>query len=974
MPVMVKCFTFARVAASARVSVALSTMEHAEQPAEREVAPAPAPKAAPEQALPAAPGFSAGSGFLGGLEGAPPLMRASVIGRLQRAAGNRAVSRALLARNGGEGGAPPSNAPHGGQHGSGPTLDVGTLEDHEKIDALPASIAAGEAVTVSGLWTTHSGWPGIAYEHEQLFLASIEVAPDLLDSFEDEREAFKASVEGRARNHLSENKQYVMEEQAKLGIPVDASFDSAGTPEDQAKRLGEVKALAAEAQRALRAKQDLLGIRVGVNGSAVDQGASGAPSAYEVVTFNPDRKPQQPSSEQGFKTWDEVNGHWTELEAAIAHMESTSPALFALLNAEGLDDDAAKADEAGALAADDDEVALSKLETAMRVLEGKLDEVFDEIGSSYEWDDLGLLFPQVLAGERWSKPIDNAIARKLIKDDADAEAAIDTALTTVGLIAALVGVFATGGMALALTAVGAAAGGTQAVISVDDYVKKQALREARTGKKEHDLVSKEAVDAARVKAILDVVFAFLDAADLGKAIKVAGAADDVAAKAARLGELPGAEKENAFKNALDVLGPPRALDTVGGLDAAKAQLGSGSAAAKRAQAYSDGLVAEMGEALGGKRAREEAAQRIGPDAVPRPPAPAGGGPPPGAAPSLKLPEDLLKDAQAFAAARTGLPAERALKVVAPAADSVDEITQVMKRAYDSAQAVSDEFTALATKEARAAKIHEGAVAWGTQRKIPPPSPGFTEGRGAFFDAQKWQIVYGTEELAAKEATNAAWEFMRSTGVHEMRHAQQYMDMARLALGKGTSEADIVAKMGIHSDAVAAAKQLGPIKPGDPGFGNAEKWFESFYGAGAKNRRAVLGELAMHRKQLMETDKALKKVQELKDKLAAAPPGDPGRAAVEKELRVAQANANARSAQAEKLAARRKANYDAYRDLPEEKDAWEVQAEYDAMLKSRRAAEDAAEAADMERKTGEFTPYRDPDEPIELDDADLEVVP
>ena len=44
-----------------------------------------------------------------------------------------------------------------------------------------------------------------------------------------------------------------------------------------------------------------------------------------------------------------------------------------------------------------------------------------------------------------------------------------------------------------------------------------------------------------------------------------------------------------------------------------------------------------------------------------------------------------------------------------------------------------------------------------------------------------------------------------------------------------------------------------------------------------------------------------------------------------------------------------------------------------MLKSRRAAEDAAEAADMERKTGEFPSYRDPDDPIELDDADIEVV-
>ena len=40
-----------------------------------------------------------------------------------------------------------------------------------------------------------------------------------------------------------------------------------------------------------------------------------------------------------------------------------------------------------------------------------------------------------------------------------------------------------------------------------------------------------------------------------------------------------------------------------------------------------------------------------------------------------------------------------------------------------------------------------------------------------------------------------------------------------------------------------------------------------------------------------------------------------------------------------------------------------------MLQSKRAAEAAAEAADMERKTGEFTPY-DPDEPIELDDSDI----
>ncbi len=946
-------------------------MDHAQQqPAEQQAAPAPAPpQPAPEQAPAAAPAFSAGAGFLGGLAGAPPPLRASVMGRLQRAAGNRAVSRAVLARNGGEGGAAPSNAPHGGQHGSGPTLDVGTLDDQEKLDALPASIAAGEAVTVSGLWTSHSEWPAVARTHEPLFLSSIEVAPDLLDHFEDERDAFKRSVEGRARNHLSENRQFVMEEQAKLGIPVEASFDGAGTPEEQAKRLGEVKALAAQAQRALRAKQDLLAIRVGVNGSAVDEGASGAPAAFEVVTFNPDRKPQQSSTQEGFKTWDEVNGHWTELEAAIAHMEATSPALFALLNAEGLDDDAARADEAGQLAADDDEVALSKLETAMRVLDGKLAEVFDEIGSDYEWDDLGLLFPQVLADEHWSKPIDNAIAKKLIKDDADSAAALDAGLTAVGLIAALVGVFATGGMALALTAVGAAAGGTQAVISTDDYLKKQALREARTGKKQHDLVAQETVDAARVKAIVDVVFAFLDAADLGKAIKVAGAAEDVAAKAARLGELAGAEKENAFKNAMDVLGPPKALDAVGGLDAAKAQLGSGSAAAKRAQSYSDGLVAEMGDALGGKRAREEAAKAVGPDAVPTPPT----APTPAPAPP-PAPADLLKQAQDFAAAKTGLPAERALKVVAPAADSVDEITAIVARGAKAAEGMSDEFARLATKEARAAKVHEAAVAWGEARKVPAPGHDMAP-NGPFFDPQKWKVVYYAPALAAKEATIAVWDLLLATGIHEMRHAQQWIDMARVALGRGISEADIVAKLRMHESAAKAAKEQGPLTLGKRGFEQAEEFFESVFGANREYRNKVLAELARHRAMLRRARESYERLETLRERIATLPAGSAERTAAEKELKSAEFNARTDQRLVEHNTAARDANEKAYKDLPEERDAYDVQKEYEAMLESRRKAEEAAEAADMERKTGEYTPYRDPDEPIELDDSDIiEVVP
>ena len=161
-----------------------------------------------------------------------------------------------------------------------------------------------------------------------------------------------------------------------------------------------------------------------------------------------------------------------------------------------MEGDSAKAEEAGALASSDDETALAKMESAMTRSTPSSTRSGTGIGSDYEWDDLGMLFPQVLADEPWTNAIDNAIAKRLIKENADTAEALDTALTAVGIIAAVVAVFATGGMALALTAVGAAAGGTQAVMSVDDYATKQGLRNARTGDKQHDLIEQETVDAA----------------------------------------------------------------------------------------------------------------------------------------------------------------------------------------------------------------------------------------------------------------------------------------------------------------------------------------------------------------------------------------------------------------------------------------------------------------------------------------------
>ena len=341
-------------------------------------------------------------------------------------------------------------------------------------------------------------------------------------------------------------------------------------------------------------------------------------------------------------------------------------------------------------------------------------------------------------------------------------------------------------------------------------------------------------------------------------------------------------------------------------------------------------------------------------------------------PAVKPPEELLKQAQDFAAAKTGLPADRALKTVAPAADTVDEITQVIKRGAAASAAMSDEFATLATKEARAAKVHDKAVAWGQQRKIPAPGSDLAE-NGPYFDTQKWKIVYNSADLSAKEATHAAWEIMQGTGIHEMRHAQQWVDMARVALGRGMSEADIASRMAIHADGVKAARQLGPLRAGDPEFAKASEWFESVYGTGRAHRNQVLEELGKHRAMTRRTAEACDKAKQLRERLGALPPGSPDRAALEKQVKEAEYNARTRYKLWERNQPARDANNAAYKNLPEEKDAYDIEAEYEAMLQSKREADAAAKrAADEEfdnRPTGEFTPYREPDE-IELDESDI----
>ena len=483
-----------------------------------------------------------------------------------------------------------------------------------------------------------------------------------------------------------------------------------------------------------------------------------------------------PGDQPGDKTWDEVNVQWQKAEDTLAGIEATSPGVFAMVS-QGLDHDGlgGAATATGDLATADPKSAAAYLESALSTLMGRLEEVADEIGGDYDWDDLGLLHEQVLGSPPFDKPVEGAVARHLVADTVHAKEAIDTALTTVGMIAALLGVFATGGMAAALAVTGAAASSGQAIRSIADYNTVAGLRQARTGDKAHDLVTQDTLDAAQQQAILDAIFAFLDTVGAVKALKALGGVEEVAERLGRFGTLDAAEKEQVFGAAMQGMGEAKALDRVGGLAAARGQLQPGSAALQRAEAYSKRVVDELADALGAKELREAAAaQAAGQRAAEAAPK------------AARPPEELLREAQAHVAAKTGLPPERALQTVCPQAANAQDLARVVERAAASAAELSEEWARLGAAEARAQAIHRRTLEFAAMNRLPPPE--LQMGAGFHFDKDAWVIQYDRRLLSEAKASNALWEYYRSAGVHELTHADQFVECARIAMGKADQAA------------------------------------------------------------------------------------------------------------------------------------------------------------------------------------------
>lgn len=226
----------------------------------------------------------------------------------------------------------------------------------------------------------------------------------------------------------------------------------------------------------------------------------------------------------------------------------------------------------------------------------------------------------------------------------------------------------------------------------------------------------------------------------------------------------------------------------------------------------------------------------------------------------------------------------------------------LKFGQEAQAGVIDKWRTL-TPKARAAELVRLINAHLDKAGVPPviPDPKETGGNAGQFDFETWQMEIGLKALSIEQPTVEQARDVVDTIYHEARHAEQWFRIAQLRaaqIKKGSPKiSDAVVKKRIIAEtkilpAVVEKAVKDPLALGSMQALIAKGWFDSVYGVDSAHRERVLNELEA-------ADKA-------RDAALAAHKKKPT-PATEKALEQARER-------------RRKANA-AYKELPEENDAW-----------------------------------------------------
>ncbi|MBP2330099.1 hypothetical protein JOF56_010484 [Kibdelosporangium banguiense] len=161
-----------------------------------------------------------------------------------------------------------------------------------------------------------------------------------------------------------------------------------------------------------------------------------------------------------------------------------------------------------------------------------------------------------------------------------------------------------------------------------------------------------------------------------------------------------------------------------------------------------------------------------------------------------------------------------------------------------------------------------------------------------FDFPTWTMRLNRLLLNQSGLTQEAATDLANTVYHEARHTEQWFTMARYLAGQGYSAAGIASNLDIPARVARDAKNAPPIRRGTTEAVVASGWYESVYGSGAAHREAVLTRVE-----------------------------NAGWAVTTAECRCRRSPSPANDLLLEQARAEFDVAHDAYRELPEENDAW-----------------------------------------------------
>jgi hypothetical protein len=479
--------------------------------------------------------------------------------------------------------------------------------DAEKDAHLMASLGSVRPATVEKVWLGLSDELAAAKANPDAFAKSVAVNDNLPDHdcFDALKEQFKKDVERTALNYLAENRAAVQKEMKDTGVTTEGGEEPNA---DQNVAVQDIQKVAPMMEKVVEAKKAIQQTPVGM----MQAGQGGT----VTLKFDPGGPPPTGPNyyiPEGFAKWEDVNANWRKTLAIEAALIQQNPSA-AYFMGEGGAGDLAKLKDPGDVTA-----ARAAIGKGLNDLAGKIDKAVPLIGDDLTYIDFPPIHQQLLGGQLgpsgtlWSGPVEKAVAKELISD-----ATLTHLLASlgIGLASGALFLFASiataGGAAVlggVLAGLGVVASGAQAASSWDKY-HDLATAQAATVDPEMALVTADQVDSAMLSAVLDTVFAFLDAYQAvkgayvglkgGKAVLEAGKVGIESSSRVGLRNLAkAADKRLVLEQAIKELGHEEASKIAGiSYEEMAGILGKESELGKRLLVLGKvGLTAEMGELL-----------------------------------------------------------------------------------------------------------------------------------------------------------------------------------------------------------------------------------------------------------------------------------------------------------------------------------------------------------------------------------------